>query len=619
MFLIDALNRTCERDAESPAWTFLDQQGQPTTEWSFGHLARATRALAQRLSGARAAVLLFDSGGEFGVAFLACQAAGISAIPLPPPRETAAHSQFLASVLEETGADLILSCGEAMARLRRCQNDFDPQDLITLIDCNQPDDGPLTDQSQDHTAPALLYTSGSTSAPKGVILSETNFLHNARYCSAAWEMDQNSRVISWMPNHHSFGLIFNVIVPIYTGCRLIAMAPGTFVNHPELWLKAIHQYRGTHTAAATFGYRLCCDTVDLNQVGDLDLSCLRDSLASAEPIPREVYTGFQEKFGHTGLSPKCFTALYGLSESGPITSMPVDQLPRFHRNPDNPEAMDLAFVGAALPETTLIVVDPATGEPLAEGETGEIWVSGASVTSGYHLGKSAASFIEKDGAIWFKTGDLGLSQNGEIVITGRLKEMLIVHGRNIYPADVEWHARQAEPGILAAAAFAGKDGDGIAIVVETAYEEDQAEQAARRILAGIRDGLDLTAEEVVLIKPGSISRTSSGKIRRGPTRDTLLSGELTVITRLGTGVPIQIDQTNDSTLDLVIELFAVTAGLDVDEIDEEEPFSAYHLTSMTYLKLAKALEERLNKTIHPSIFFKAGSLMQLAEMLDDHA
>jgi len=582
MNLLEMLQRNAAEWGDRSALIFLDENGAETLRRSWRESAELVASQAARLreeipAGA-ALLLVFDPGPDFCVALLAAIAAKLVAVPLPPMEAARAPAQcrFIEQLLKDTAAPAILAGGHSHQLLQ--QHLPAAAGVLRLLDfAALPVAGPPF-------ARTSRPTSGSTSAPKGVSIRQRHLRYNAASCCAQWRIDCDSILVSWMPNQHSFGLIYNCLLPLHAGCTLVAMAPTSFLARPGLWLEAVDRYRGSHGAAATFGYQTLVDKLPLDAVAKLEVSCWQVGLFSAEAVRRGVCEAFSTKFAGLGLPPDFFCALYGLSESGPIASMPIATPMRYRTKPGAPAELDLACVGPALPGTTLIAVDPHSGRPVAAGEQGEIWVAGPSVTEGYFRREqeNEQSFARLPGfeSTFFRTGDLGHFDGGYLTISGRLKEMFIIRGKNYYPQDLEWAALQTLPTNerWAAAAFMdANDGDSeLTLVLEAraGLAESAYRTIAHKALAAVAADLGLVPDRMVLVAPGAIPRTASGKIRRLPCRAAWAADRLEVLhqeARPRAESVAEAAGSPSSALAGLVPLFAALVGITTAEVDEAAP------------------------------------------------
>ena len=648
MSLIDKLEQNALAQPHGEAMLFLDGFGAVHERLTHGELLRRAKHLAcslrSRNAAAKDAFLIFEHGPEFAVSFYACLFAGLTIIPLPPLEEQrlpfqCRHIQTLTRDLNE--APFFLSGGPTLALLKQHKTALGIKSDEELVDTRTPlvmDPGAFANRDWGHAEPAaLLYTSGSTSRPKGVKLNQSHFQYNARTCVEAWELEETSVAVSWMPNHHSFGLIFNLLLPLFSGCRIVCMSPRAFVQKPLLWLKTLSDYRATHSAAATFGYRLCTEKIPAAELQGIDLSRWKVGLVSAEPIGAHVYRDFFDKFGPYGLRPDFFCALYGLSETGPITTMPVGRKPRFHREEGHPAATALACVGKPFSGTQLVCVNPSGGI-CREGVRGEIFVAGPSVTTGYlareEENRAAFRRLGAEGHTFFGTGDEGFLEDGFLYVTGRLKEIIIIHGKNYYPQDMEWLLKQSDARLGAGnvAVFSLETESGpaepriMAIAESVPVEEAGYAALAQKALHHVSANLGVEIHELMLVPLGAVPKTASGKLKRKTCLEMVLQGQWRPLFHLGApenpapavagaserDVSIQ----NPSTVTALADLFSLELNMPRRDFGPDLRLSRLRLDSIQYLELAQAIESHLSTPCSPTLFFKSVTLADLAGHLE---
>ncbi len=403
----------------------------------------------------------------------------------------------------------------------------------------------------------LQYTSGSTSSPRGVRLTHANVIANIRAVTAANHGSDASRALCWLPHFHDYGLVFGVLAPVIAGATSYLMSPVAFLRRPLRWLDAVEAHRITHSGAPESAYAAC-----LHALGDKPLGARLDSLVSltcgAEPIRAATVERVLQVFGAAGLHPHAFAPSYGLAEAVLGVSSTLDAAPRivsadaaalrahrFEAVADTArDARRLVGCGRAIPGTEILIVED--GRACVDGEIGEIWVRSPSVGEGYWMQPEASDAVFgghlADGAgPYLRTGDLGFLDRGELFVTGRLKDLVIVHGENHYPQDLEWSAERAHPDLRVGhgVAFPIDTPGGEAVVLALELERrafdadtDAVFRAVRRAIA-VEHGLPLHA--VALVRAGALPRTSSGKIQRHRCREAFLAGALPLAAPLDTG------------------------------------------------------------------------------------
>ena len=545
------------RSSARRAYLFLDDRGGEQEERSYADLARRAHAIARALlSVARPvdrAVLLFDPGMSFLDAFFGCLYAGVIAVPMMPPRPRRGGEASLA-VLRDCVPRVVLTTRTLAPRLEQTLRaaGLDPHPAVVAVD----EIVPAADMRADDPPPCraapgdiafLQYTSGSTSLPKGVIVTHGNLRANARMIAGAMGQDQKSNFVGWTPLYHDQGLIGNVLQPLHLGVPAVLMAPHAFLQRPHLWLEAIDRYRAHTSGGPDFAFSLIADRIDAKKHSALDLSCWKVAFNGAEPIRPDVLERFARSLAPFGFHPSAIYPCYGLAEATLFSTGARPGggavLRRFERSAEGrlraaPDGIRLASSGRAPPELALTIVDAKTRALLGEDMIGEIWLAGPSVARGYWRQPDAT--LETFGAFaldgsgpYLRTGDLGAIVDGELYVCGRLKDVIIVRGRNLYPQDLEATARNAHPalsqGSAVAAAVTVAGAEKLLLAVEinrTARHGSEAAAVAAAIRRAVRDEHDVLIDRLVLLLPGGIPKTTSGKVRRRALARAFEAGEL---------------------------------------------------------------------------------------------
>jgi long chain fatty acid CoA FadD26 len=515
------------------------------------------RALAARLAdqagpGERVA-LLCPQGTEYVTAFLAALAAGLVAVPLYTPG-LPGHADRLAGVLADARPSVVVTTSRARDEVRDFLGSGGPR--IVVADEVPDDEGrdwqPL---APDAGAPAYLqYTSGSTRAPAGVEISHGNVVANARQALGAYGLDSRPvTCVGWLPLYHDMGLVLSIAAPVVRGELSVLMDPAAFLHEPVRWLRLLTAHPNAVSAAPNFAYDYCVATVTADQKEGLRLDKVTALINGSEPVRPGTADRFHAAFAGQGLAPGTHCPSYGLAEATVFVcaARPGEPLSRFALDrdalaagkalpapPGDPRAVLLAGCGTPAGQRVRIA-DPVTRVQLSEGEVGEIWVQGPNVGRGYWnrdskevFGAEFADTAAGPGP-WLRTGDLGTVLEGQLVVTGRLKDLIIVDGRNHYPQDVEATAQEAHEAVRRdrLAAFAvpgGAGGERAVVVAEHARTVRLAELDVTALLRSVRGAVSarhgLRLADVVLVPPGTVPRTSSGKVSRALTRARYLEG-----------------------------------------------------------------------------------------------
>ncbi|MFI6572757.1 fatty acyl-AMP ligase [Nocardia fluminea] len=521
---------------ETRSYIYLREAGRELVEEvvTYRDLDRDARALAAWLAGrpesAEPVVLLYHDGMAFLRAFLGCLYAGVIAVPAPLPHDERS-TRRVAGIIADSGARLVLTTANFQPMVAAATT---AAVVATDEQLGDPDAWALP-AIDTGTIAFLQYTSGSTGTPKGVVVTHGNLLHNEAAISSSIGIDDTSTGVTWIPQFHDMGLIGSLLASIYAGANLVFMSPTTFLKRPVRWLQAIDKYRATCTAAPNFAYELIAKRVTDEQLATLDLSTLEVALCGAEPVRERTITAMRERFAPAGWRPTALLPAYGLAEATLLVTAG-----RFDAQAAVTDGPDSVLVGCGQPAPGLIVriVDPHTGQQTTGDTVGEIWVRGDSVAAGYwnrpeetrhtfdaHLG---------DEGPFLRTGDLGMLRDGELFVTGRLKDLLIINGRNLYPQDVEELVEELHPALTAGVAVSVEAGGRERLVVvqgiKTALLRGTTlAELTSTIKIAVARGFDVPAPSVVLIESRSVHRTTSGKVQRASMREAFLDDSISTV------------------------------------------------------------------------------------------
>lgn len=565
--LIDLLKTLSKQQPEKLAYTFLvdgKKEGESFTYSSLERRARAIGALLQKhqAQGERG-LLLYPQGLEVIAAFCGCLYSGVIAIPVPPPEAGRLKRTLprLRAIVQDAEASIVLTNARIISLVEEVADEFPEFQTMRWIDTESVD-LELAAEWQDpditsDTLAYLQYTSGSTSTPKGVMLTHGNLIHHLGYLQRACGYTPESISVTWMPFFHDYGLVEGMMEPLYNGTLCYIMSPFSFVKQPLRWLQAISSYKATHTQGPNFAYDLCVRRAKPKQISSLDLSSWEAAGNAAEPINPKVMESFYETFSGCGFRWNAFAPCYGLAEdtllvsakpklTDPVLCM-VDAIALVEKNRVVPVAPDATNVraypscGRLVCETQVAIVKPETFTKCAPNEVGEIWVSDPSVAQGYWRRPEATketfqAYLKDTGeGPFLRTGDLGFIQDGELYITGRIKDLIIIRGTNHYPQDLEWTVQQIHPALRpdygAAFSIEVRGDEHLVIVqeVERRTQDLDVEKVINDIRQAVSEEHELQAYAVVLAKSGNILKTASGKIQRRACRSNFLAGTLDVI------------------------------------------------------------------------------------------
>ena len=532
---------------------------------TYADLDRVARGMAgflrRRATPGDRVLLINESTTGFATAFLGCLYAGMIAVPVSAPHGYRRQKERLAAVARDAGARVALSDPADLATTGTWAADSGLRNLVCLAPeaTALPDQADWTEPPPDARGLAFLqYTSGSTGSPKGVMVDHGNILANADLFAAMGRLTERTRFGGWLPMYHDFGLIGLLLIPLAKGCTTVLMPPSAFLRRPHRWLQMIHRYGVNLSTAPDFAYELCVRRVTDDQVEGLDLAGWTHAANGSEPIRPSTLKAFGDRFAAFGLPRTALLPAYGLAEATlavsctrpetgavitPIDAgrlekgefMPADDAPAG----DGPAGVRL-LASSGVREPGTVVVDPGTRQVLTDGRVGEIWVRGPQVTRGY-WGKEGetrrvfdATTAGGDGG-YLRTGDLAVIWDGQLYVTGRIKEVLVVRGRNLYPQDIESEARTVHPALAggAGAAFAVSVPSEEIVLVHECRTRDLGDLSPARLTEQIRftlaRELGVSLGGVVLLRPAAVQRTTSGKIQRAMMRDLFTTGALPAV------------------------------------------------------------------------------------------
>ncbi len=631
---------------------------------SYTELDRGAQRVAACLSrftrpGDRA-LLLFPPGADFIVSFLGCLYAGVVAVPAYPPGSRRGLAR-LASILGDCAPRCVLTTSSHQARLRGLT---EPLGELQSLPWLASDEMEQQDLEAGWEPPALdadslaflQYTSGSTGDPKGVCVSHGNLLANEELIRSAFDLDEQAVIVGWLPLYHDMGLIGNVLQPLYLGARCVLFSPLDFLKRPVRWLETISRHRGTTSGGPSFAYELCVSKVSPEQVAGLDLSTWTVAFNGAEPVRGETMERFASAFASCGFSPDAFYPCYGLAEatlfvtggkarSGWRSRRFEAQGLEQHRavaTGSRELGRDLVSCGFARRGQEVRIVDPQSRQGLPAGAIGEIWVAGPSLARGYwrrpevnrETFEARLAGADLD---FLRTGDLGTLVDGELFVTGRLKDLIILRGRNFYPQDLERVAEQAHPDLRAGctAAFSlAVEGEERLVVVQEA--ERHLSAPAAEIVEAIRSAITEETQapvwEVVLARPGAVPKTSSGKVRRSTCRQLYQEGALPVIARSavaagrpGAPEPALLSRSELLALPAPRRAEALTAylaamvgrslGLAAPDVPRTTPLLSLGLDSLAVMELVERLEDGLAVPVDLRLLLEGAGLAEVAERL----
>jgi len=556
--LVAVLQEQARERPHKTAITFLADGDIETQRIGYAELDRRARVLAAQLQArglqGERVLLLLHSGIDYAVAFWGCLYAKAIAVPLYPPGSSR-HAERVARIVEDCSARCAITHSQLLPLLERRMADAAPHTArlawLDIDGIGASAAGEAAPPLARHDLALLQYTSGSTGDPRGVMVSHGNLLHHGARFAEAWRITSSDRMVSWLPLFHDMGLIGGLLQPLLVGAEVVLMPPAAFVQRPARWLQALSRHRGTLSMAPNFAFDLCA-TVPPH---GLDLSAWRIAGNGAEPVQVDTLRRFAQRFAAAGLREAALAPCYGLAEATLIVTL--------HHGIDGPGATHLCADAAELEEGRLtprhderdrglwvascgmpqeagsvLIVDPASRMPCTAGTIGEIWVRGPSVAQGYwqQPEATAATFgatLADGGGRWLRTGDLGAMRNGELFVAGRLKDLIIVRGQNHHPADLEHSALHAHAALATGRAIAfaidGRGEERVVLACElrrTERKRFDGDEIARSVAAALSDEHGLRLHALLLLPPGTLPITSSGKVQRRACRQRFLEGSL---------------------------------------------------------------------------------------------
>jgi acyl transferase domain-containing protein/acyl-CoA synthetase (AMP-forming)/AMP-acid ligase II/acyl carrier protein len=632
----------------------VDGEGEPLslTNAEFDRRVRALAAsMRERVPAGERALIICPSGLEYVTSFFACLYSGIIAVPVYPPDPSLLQRTLprLLGVIEDAEPAVVLALSDAAA-VKDQFAEYAP--ALGNVRWQAVDDVDLT-AAENWTRPEihtdslafLQYTSGSTSRPKGVMVGHDNLMHNLAHLNGQFfGMDDDSHMVSWLPPYHDMGLIAGLLSPVFGGYPVTFMSPFSFLKRPFRWLKAISDHRGTLSGGPNFAYDLCAAKISDAEREQLDLSSWQVTLNGAEPVRMETIDRFTETFAPHGFRRHVFLPAYGLAEGtlavsgGELTGDPIHRQLRADALGGNEivdakpgeDARRVVACGWSLADQEIVIADPTTRERLPEGRVGEIWVGGASVAKGYWQRPDATAEIfdahlTTGEGPYLRTGDLGFLDGVELYVTGRIKDIIIIDGRNHYPQDIERTVEAVDTTALRpGCGIAGTreiDGQERLIVVQevaVAPGRFDADAVIAKIRATVAAEHGVPVHAVALVKRGTVPKTSSGKLQRQACLNAFTDGTLkTVALSVAepATAPTPPTPVDDGIETAVREELAKLVGTPAAELDPTAPFASYGLKSVDLVAMVGELERRLDRTLAPTVVWEHPTVEQLAAHL----
>ena len=661
------------------AATFVADDNE-VTSWTYEELWRHACAVAaalpeiQTTDVAPRALLLFPPGLEFLSGFLGCQIAGWTPVPTCYPKpnremprlDSAASDCRPAAILSDAATLNVLDPDKLCAAARslpRIATDSVP--AVSKVD-------PDTISIDPESLALLQYTSGSTSEPKGVMVRHRNLMANLEAIRVGFNIefqeDDATDVatgVFWLPFFHDMGLIGGLLEPLYVGGHSVVISPRAFLQRPLRWLKCISDYRAVISGAPNFAYQLCVDRIALDQIESLDLSHWQVAFSGAEPILPRTLRDFANRFADCGFRDSAFYPCYGLAEAtllaagsdGPakpkLLTVQRESLgqgtAKIFADDESVDArttQQLVCCGHAANDTELLIVDPESRLPLESEQVGEIWLRGRSVSDGYwnraeenESRFGAALATDESGAGFCRTGDLGFIHGGELYVTGRSKDVIILRGRNLFPQDIETTVSEtvgSEGGMCAAISVKGPRSEALAVIAEIPrrFDESKLPELAREIRRSIIDTHEVDPRHVCLVRQATVPLTSSGKVQRNRCRELFDDDQIKSKYRYDRAsgseqAPIALpslpanpsSEDRDSIIQSIeqwmTQWLVVRAGVAPEKIDLDMPFADYGLDSLTAVELSGETEDWSGVELTPIVAWNHPTVARMSSYISD--
>ncbi|MGQ0678280.1 MAG: AMP-binding protein [Actinomycetota bacterium] len=660
--LVDILQWRAAYQPDQLAYIFLTGAPDSHDLVTYGDLDRSARSIAARLgqvaSPGDRAMLFYPSGPDFVAAFMGCLYAGVIAVPLYPPRANRSSTR-LDAVLADSGATLALTQTSRLPEIAAlCEKNRVRAEYLLTNELAQ-----ITGLAAFYERPPLpgiaylQYTSGSTSTPKGVMVTHANLVYNCGYMCQAYGHNAETVAVTWLPHFHDMGLIEGLLNPPYLGYPTAVLSPAQFVQRPLCWLEAVSEYQATHSGAPNFAFDLCVNKIRPEQRDRLDLSSWEVAYCGAEPVRSETMSRFAEYFAPAGFDKRALYPCYGLAEATLMVSgntrLGGPKVLEFSKSElkdglaipvasKNSDSRSVVGCGYAFMDMEIAIVDPAISVRCPHGVVGEIWVGGPTNAAGYwrrpeETADTFAAYLA-DGRVgpFMRTGDLGFLWDDELFVVGRLKDLIIIRGGNFYPQDIELVAERTHPalrlGRSAAFSIEVESEERLVVAVELERHHRKAEpealqEVANLIRQAVSEEFDLDTYCVQLLNVGGIHMTSSGKVQRQSCRADFIEGKLDVVWEsmihpaphdrasrksrvIGREalVGLRPNQRHRAIVTYLRELLADMVGLSVGDVAANQPLGTFGIDSLKGNELTATIEQdmavRLSSTLiwnHPTI------------------
>lgn len=640
---------------EKPAFIFLEDGEKIERRVSYGYLETRTRRIAsglvyRGLEGKRA-LLIYQDTVEFAISFLACQYAGVVAVPVYYAKGLR-HMAKLENIINDAQIGVVLTSSGLQVSLKELLTDsrFNTSHIeiiATDVDVSL-EGGELLEKESANNIAFIQYTSGSTGVPKGVVITKENLVANQEIIIKAFSCTKDSVLFSWLPFQHDMGLIGNILHAVYVGFTCVLMSPLHFMQKPQRWLDGISTYRVTHSGAPNFAYDLCVSKVPEQALSGLDLSCWRLAYNGSEPVQYNTLQRFSRYFSASGFNIEAFFPCYGLAEATLMVSGYKQYLPpltifvnKHSRNgkieivtESAPDAAAVVSSGIVPNGMDVKIVSQTTGMECGDLEEGEITISGNSVTRGYWNKEEDGLYRIIDGRKFLRTGDIGFLHQGQLFVWGRLKEMIISRGQNMYPDDIEQVVAEKIPSVElhGVAAFGIQIPEEQFVIVaeikRTCLSTLDTAVVLKTIDQAVVESIGAEPYDIVLIKPSAIPRTTSGKLQRLKCREIYREGGFPVIASklsmpedfLADDRSLLIKAVKDNETKAAVQAYLASLikakGGTIDSLlPDTIEFTAMGIDSLKAMELINAVNSDLSINIDAATAYRENSLQRLTEII----
>lgn len=626
--------------ANTTAYAFIDGKGNLAHSLTYQHLYADVMKLASYLQSTlpktygERALIIYNNSNDFITAFMACQAIGLIAVPAYAPKNNH-HMSRLNNIIENAKACCVLSHSPHIEKVKTHVDVFPTLKKDAVIDTSSIPDNTVPLPWQRHTIhpiSLLQYTSGSTGNPKGVMVSQQNLVYNCDYIAKSTELQPTDRWLSWLPNYHDLGLISGFLTGLYLGITNYSLETSSYIKDPLIWIKSIGSYAITHSGGPNFAYQACVDAAKNTPDLAVNLSSWKCAFNGAERIRASTLAAFSTTFGVYGFKDSAHFPCYGLAEAtvmvsgkGLSSKLKTATLCReklvqnqvVHIDQSHPKASTFISVGPCILETVVSIIDPVTQEPCSSDQIGEIYVAGPTVTLGFWGDeiKTAEMFKTINGVPHVKTGDLGfLSDDKQLFITDRIKDILIINGKNSYPSDLEETIEQLEPHFLNNGTIVFQKDTHIVASIETqrhTLKNMDKEETKKQVQMAILNAYDICLTDVLFVHPLKNPRTSSGKKQRSKCKAMFLE---TSTPHTPQTTPKQVNKPASPIHQKIQE--TLNKLLHKDPLYSQAELIDITSNSLLLIKFTLELEAQFMVTITQNDIITSRSISSLASVID---